>query len=166
MTAAQRAREVRQAFDESRVFARRTLNEGRRNEVTISLSAPQEVGFDEWLCAYEMKGPSRPRRFDGAYGIDAVQAVELALNAVRIWLERSGRTYEWLLQDTTDGGFPQSMPSAFGPEFRKAISAVVDNALNARSIVQRHWATIRKNERAARRRAARRRAARLRKRTT
>jgi len=66
------------------VIATRKLvfRDGSENrEVAIHIFVPQQEAPRSWSCAYEIDWPDGARKF-AAYGVDAVQALELALKMI------------------------------------------------------------------------------------
>ncbi len=49
--------------------------------VRITVQKPQETGFGDWVCEYEIGWPEGPRKFAG-HGIDNLQALMLALQMI------------------------------------------------------------------------------------
>ena len=61
---------------------------GRRRKVDLDVCTPVLVGKNEWSCAYRLRGLPKP--IDGASnGIDALQALELALVGLAAGLSQS-----------------------------------------------------------------------------
>ena len=64
------------------------VNEGLSSCMDVDVNPPTENGEDEWKCEYALHWPDGTK--DGAaYGIDAVQALTLALNIVAAHLYTS-----------------------------------------------------------------------------
>jgi hypothetical protein len=66
------------------VVATRTLTFRNGNEdrnVAVRIFAPEQEQSRAWSCAYEIDWPEGTRKF-AAYGVDAVQAIELALRTI------------------------------------------------------------------------------------
>jgi hypothetical protein len=95
------------------VFATRELelqhSGGQKTAVTVGIYQPREVE-GEWQCDYETRGLGKPRRRFAA-GIDAMQALMLALRAVASDLatcdEGIAGRLRWL--DQSDLGFASSL---------------------------------------------------------
>jgi hypothetical protein len=61
---------------------------GARRQVVLEIGTPVSVGSDEWACPFRVTG--LPKLIDtAAHGIDAVQALELALVGAGTLLSRS-----------------------------------------------------------------------------
>jgi hypothetical protein len=77
------------------VVASRTLTEDgqRGNRIEIVLGAPRRLGTD-WECSFSIRGLG-----DGSVqaiaGSDSLQALQLAIQALRVRLEETGRRFLW-----------------------------------------------------------------------
>jgi hypothetical protein len=84
---------------------------GRRNSVTVRLRRPQRdlLPGGDWICVVEVDGiPGRRRLVRASYGVDAVQALLLAFQLMRLelrLLKDDGFALTWLGAD--DLGFPR-----------------------------------------------------------
>lgn len=60
---------------------------GRTETFVVRVGMPYEYGdgFD-WCCPYEI-GPESSRNLRGIFGIDAIQALELAMNIIKVETE-------------------------------------------------------------------------------
>jgi uncharacterized protein DUF6968 len=102
----------------SRVAARRVFQQSgkSRRPVTLTIGVPQPVPGSDWGCAVQVTGLdrrlSRPRFI---FGIDALQALHLAMQFAGATLERSGYDLEWLGQKG-DLGFPRFLPNLPQPQ--------------------------------------------------
>ena len=99
--------------------------EATRRRITVSLGKPRKVGDGDWACQYRIRRLGRSETSE-AHGFDAVQALVLALESVRIALDRSGRRFSCLGGEPGDTGFPRYVPSAFGPKFAKRLGRLID----------------------------------------
>src|SRR5690606_40644661 len=74
----------------SRTIARRTMWLGPGNtRVTVGIRMPEPdpaSGQGDWRCGFAISGLGRPVR-KHAYGVDAVQALQLAMVRIRLALE-------------------------------------------------------------------------------
>ena len=71
-----------------RIIASRVLHEenARDDEITVVLGAPRRVEADHWLCPFRIQGIVESD-IEYGYGVDAVQALLLALAGVRYFLD-------------------------------------------------------------------------------
>jgi hypothetical protein len=91
----------------------------------------------------------RPRL---AYGIDAFQALTLAIEAIRKTLDRTDVEFQWVTQEPGDTGFARYLDSGFGLELKRRLERLVD-----KEILRYSMALARKVKRARRMKAGRRR---------
>jgi len=97
---------------------------GAKKRLTVRLGTPRKTGSVEWGCPYQIVGLDGSR-VEIAYGIDAIQALQLALAAIHIRFEgRSDCT--WKGGDEGDAGFPRSVPYAFGRDFAARVERHID----------------------------------------
>jgi hypothetical protein len=89
-----------------RVLGTRLLHTrgSRRRMVTVRLGVPRRQGSEEWFCPIQVSGLGNPR-IQYVYGEDAIQSVELALQAVRIALEKSRSRLRAVLRPATERRF-------------------------------------------------------------
>jgi hypothetical protein len=66
-------------------------NTGEREAATLRVGLPYKVGEGEWICPYELRTDSTRRAF-GAHGIDALQALELAMKILGTEVEHWERS--------------------------------------------------------------------------
>jgi hypothetical protein len=110
---------------ESSVIAARDVRvDDQDSVVTIALRAPSPDPEGDWECTYTIDGLDIPH-VGSAKGIDSVQALTMALEGIRVVLERSGKSFSWEGGDG-DAGFPRFVPMAFGSEFSAALNRTID----------------------------------------
>ncbi|MGH2608961.1 MAG: DUF6968 family protein [Tepidiformaceae bacterium] len=63
--------------------------------VVLRIGKPRRQGTGAWACPFRIAGLGR-QGVDRAYGEDAVQALQLALEVIRIQLDTSERSVTWL----------------------------------------------------------------------
>ena len=76
-----------------------------------------------WLCPFQIWGIGRSR-VERALGLDAVQALQIAMQAIRVQLERHANGATWAGGERGDPGFPQVVPS-FGLVFDRRMSRII-----------------------------------------
>lgn len=93
--------------------------------VILTLGVPEPVPGSDWGCAVQITGLtrelSRPRY---VFGVDALQALELALQYAKVTLETSGYELRWL-HAMADLGLPRILPMLPQP-FQERLERVVD----------------------------------------
>ena len=62
------------------VFVRDT---GEREAASLRVGLPVKIKDETWYCPYELRTDSRVKAF-GMHGVDALQALELAMKTLRV----------------------------------------------------------------------------------
>jgi hypothetical protein len=99
-----------------RVVATRQLRDAERPDVPVELRLymPEPDGED-WSCSFEVVGLDEPISHRG-YGVDALQALQIALELARLELDKSGRTLLWL-GEVRGSGIYRTVAHGFGAGF-------------------------------------------------
>jgi hypothetical protein len=117
-----------------RVIARRVL-EARKPEmirrVTVSIGAPRRHPKGDWECPYRIEGLGESK-VSASGGVDSLQALILAIEGIRVTLERTGDRFVWL-DEAFGAGIPSYIPTHYGPRFESRISQVLERE------AQRYW---------------------------
>jgi hypothetical protein len=93
-----------------RIAARRVFKAPSGKPVVVTLGVPQAVPGSDWACALQITGLNTTwRRPKYVFGIDSVQALQLAMQGAGAVLESAGQKLEWLGQ-TEDLGMPKFLP--------------------------------------------------------
>lgn len=109
------------------VIATRTMHVGpRMTPVTLSIGAPVYVGKGwDWACPYKIAGLGKVIK-GSAFGVDAIQAVQLVSLALREDLEKTGKKLIFLDQEFWQFGFPKQVVAFDDPELEKRLTRVID----------------------------------------
>ncbi|HYD46948.1 MAG TPA: hypothetical protein VEB21_01305 [Terriglobales bacterium] len=112
--------------DEKKWLAIRELNHSiikRPVQVRIGFPAPARR---DWRCPYQIVGLGS-RRVRYAYGVDSMQALQMALEAVAIELRPHRSQLSWL---NTLGltGLYRPVPIGFGPKFAEQLEERIQKA--------------------------------------
>ena len=91
--------------------------------VLIELDAPARRRSGEWACGWRIRGIGRART-GRALGEDGLQALQLALTAVRRALEPFADRLTWT-GEPGELGLPEPIPDYFGGEFRRRLERLV-----------------------------------------
>src|SRR5215211_5807251 len=91
--------------------------------VVIELDAPGRRRAGEWACTYRIRGLGRARA-GRALGEDGVQALQLALAAIRRELDPFGPRLTWT-GEPGELGLPEAVPDFLGSEFRRRVERMV-----------------------------------------
>lgn len=121
------------------IAVRQLRGEGPRPKVvTVKLGKPRRSKKD-WECPFSINGLKiRGIRF--RYGVDAIQALYLALEGIGVILARSGARLTWIGGQLGDTGFNRLVPSYFGPKFSRKLSRMIDREVErfARASTMKH----------------------------
>ena len=88
---------------------------------------PRRRRTGEWACPYRIRGLRR-RRARRAFGEDAVQALELVFQAIRLELEPYGSELSWV-GEPGETGFARFFGDIFGPAVSRRIGRLIDREL-------------------------------------
>ncbi|WP_155798763.1 DUF6968 family protein [Sorangium cellulosum] len=110
------------------IAVRRYSVEGQpEREIVLKIGQPFQVsppGVD-WACPVVLEGLG-----DGhskcVYGIDGVQAIQLAIQYARIQLEASGLPLLWMSEEPGDLGLPRAIESTVGLWFQRELEKIVE----------------------------------------
>src|SRR5713101_736140 len=98
------------------VLASRTLtNQTTGKNVVVSLARPEKISAHEWRCGFQIEGIA-PQQLHYAYGLDAFQALMMALEGIHCMLssDNHDRQLTWEGGELGDIGFPRLVPAAYG----------------------------------------------------
>lgn len=101
--------------------------ESKRKPVIVRLGRPRRVPGGDWACAYHISRLGS-RKIQYAYGIDAIQALLMAIEGIRVALERSGRQFSWAGGEPGTG-FTRLVPIAFGLGFARHLEQLIDQEI-------------------------------------
>src|SRR4051812_38177476 len=93
-----------------------TVEPKGRKRIIIRIGTPRKAIPRDWVCPFQISGIQGSRVYP-AYGIDGVQALQLALEAVRLQLLRYRVRATWAGGEKADARFAQMVPMAFGRAF-------------------------------------------------
>ena len=107
-----------------RVIASRVLSEenARDHKITVAVGAPRRVQADHWLCPYFIEGIVESG-LHYAIGVDALQALVIALAGIRWDLGNTGRDFIWF---AGDHGIPRQVPTGLGKNFQQRIERAIE----------------------------------------
>ncbi len=101
----------------------------RRARAGFRIGKPRPAREGDYECRYELYGFGRLRRMR-IFGIDEVQALLLAIEAVRVELERLGTKAIWL-EEPAYRGLPVTVPMYLPPKYAKRVEAALGRANSA-----------------------------------
>ena len=103
----------------------RTLTTAGGEPWEATLGVPELVTEGEWRCPFSA-GPKGAAEIRHAHGLDAFQALMMAIVGIRTALKDLPPEYEWEGGAPGDHGFPLFVPQYFGPEFSRHIESIVE----------------------------------------
>lgn len=101
---------------------------GRIVVASVGMPMPDPAG--DWRCAFHIEGVESGGPFD-AHGIDALQAVLLAIEGTRKALDDSRLTLAWSGGEPHDTGIPHMIPLFLPAATRREIERYIDRRANA-----------------------------------
>lgn len=122
------------------VIARRKLLcfPNLKENVVVTLGKPRKVTKEEWVCPYQICGMG-DKKVQEAHGIDAFQALMMALEGIRVKIKESEKTLIWEGGEQGDIGFPRFLPNFYGPDFSRKIERVVDREIQ---LFEKAWSHV------------------------
>lgn len=110
------------------IVAERILARAGRADslVRVLVGKPKkDRASDNYFCPYRIEGLGR-EQVQQAWGVDAIQALQSAMQAIRVELEPHAEGLEWLGGQGGTLGFPKMIPDAFGPKLSRRLEKLVD----------------------------------------
>jgi hypothetical protein len=92
--------------------------------VRVTIGRPHPDPRGDWICPVHVQGLGDAQQQAG-FGVDAVQALLNAFEAVRYMLDESGLALTWVGGESGDPGFPKLVPSLFGLAFARKLEAQI-----------------------------------------
>lgn len=123
------------------IVAERTLTLVGRTaaQVHVIIGKPRkDRGSSDYFCPYRLEGlgDGQPQQ---AWGVDSVQALQSAMQAIRVQLEPHTDELEWLGGRGGSLGFPKVIPDVFGPKLTRRLEKLVEREMDrhARTLERR-----------------------------
>ena len=101
--------------------------EGVEQEVVVCLGKPEQRSEREFVCPFQVTGIGNSE-LQYAHGVDSFQALILALEGIRVTLEKGGQSCTWIGEEG-DHGFPRYVPSFFGLEFSNRLGQIIESEI-------------------------------------
>ena len=108
-------------------IAERTYKLGRRT-LRATLHRPLRVRRWEWVAAFKVGGLDEECS-GRAFGVDGLQALLLAAQALRMRMEKLALDFTWLGGEPRDTGIAPQIPTSFGLGFARRAQEVVAKEL-------------------------------------
>ena len=96
----------------------------------LKIGKPRKEPGGDWYCPYRISGIG----FQGvrkARGIDALQALLMAIEAVRTILDEHETKWTWEGGEEGESGIPRVVPTFYGKEFARRLGDLIDRELEA-----------------------------------
>jgi hypothetical protein len=109
-------------------IARRELEEiGAFIKVIVSIGTPRRHPKGDWECWFSIEGRGK-RDLQKVGGVDALQALLLAVECARVTLDKTGRRFKWLENDSdkAGSGIPRYVPTHLGPLAETRINIAIE----------------------------------------
>jgi hypothetical protein len=114
---------------QKRVVATRIYKTHGGTDVTATIYEPVMTRPDEWECPFRISG--LPKEIDDcSHGVDGMQALHIAFEGLRFHLEASGEVLTFFDGEAGDLGLPRSIPSSFGVEVEKHLTAMLNDEVS------------------------------------
>lgn len=113
-------------FKLGQVIARRILTEYTGDlirKVAVSIGAPRPHPKGDWVCPFLIEGREESQ-VEGSFGVDALQALLLAVEGIRVTLDRTGSRFEWL--DPSGAWIPRLVPTGQGKRFENRVNEFIE----------------------------------------
>ncbi|MFY0562324.1 DUF6968 family protein [Archangium lansingense] len=110
------------------VIAERTLTTMGQSESSarIRIGKPRkDRATGDYFCPYTLEGLG-DRKVHEAWGMDSIQALQNALQAIRLELTPHANNLSWAGGQDGWLGFPKVIPDLFGPTFTLRLEKLVD----------------------------------------
>jgi hypothetical protein len=110
------------------VIAARKLTvegDGRRRSITVKLGAPHQTERGTWRCPFYITGIGMGTPCY-AGGVDSMQALQEALNGIRVILDQSKKHLSWVGGEAAELTFPRVVPWGFGAPLAKKLDSLIE----------------------------------------
>jgi hypothetical protein len=97
----------------------------RQKVVIVKLGKPKKEKVGDWACPFTISGLGI-HKIEYGHGIDAIQALLMAIEGIRARLEQSGKRFVWAGGESGDTGFTRFVPTFFGLDFSKRLDRLID----------------------------------------
>ena len=96
-------------------------------EVSVSIGAPRSHPRGDWECPFAIESAGQSK-VEHAMGVDALQALLLAIKGLWTRLDQTGSRFEWLVpgvQAIPGSGIPRQMPEG-RKAFRERLNQIIE----------------------------------------
>jgi hypothetical protein len=113
---------------ERQVVATRRFRSASGSDVIVTVYQPHLIQSEQWKCGFTILGLPEALE-DSSYGVDSLQAVEMAFQGIRVHLERSGETLTWLDGEPGYLGIARIIPDSHGTRIERHLTKLVEEEL-------------------------------------
>jgi hypothetical protein len=108
-------------------IATRTLEiPGKRKQtVVVKIGLPRKTRLN-WECQFQITGLKGHDEIHSSFGVDAIQAIAVAFEGIRYFLNKSKKKFRWMGGEPGDIGFPKSINTGLGLGFTKRIERLME----------------------------------------
>jgi hypothetical protein len=111
------------------VIASRVLNEigGTLRQIRVSFEEPWKDPRGDWQWRALIEGLGKPQIVPSG-GVDSLQALLIAVEGVRVTLDKTGRLFTWGEWDPekASSGIPRYIPTDLGPIFEARVNLAIE----------------------------------------
>jgi hypothetical protein len=107
----------------SRRLTRRDVNGGGDHTVVVRIGKPKKERRS-WVCPFHISRLGSRKPFF-AYGEDAVQALLMAFEGVRVTLKKNDSSFTWIGEEG-DAGFPMLVDGGADLSFTRRLESLVE----------------------------------------
>ncbi|MEW6296039.1 MAG: hypothetical protein AB1467_07195 [Candidatus Diapherotrites archaeon] len=97
-------------------------------EIKVLLGKPSKYQDTEFICAFQIIGLENSQ-IQYAHGEDSFQALIMALEGIRVTLNKSDKNLTWIGGEKGDHGFPRFVTMSFGLAFSQLLDNIIDQEI-------------------------------------
>lgn len=110
----------------SNPIANRRYSSDSGKTVVAAIFSPRQRTSEQWTCRFRIDGLVQAVDED-AYGVDSMQALQMALEGVRVRLRDCGEVMTFLEGEPGDLGIARPIPLGYGLELYERLERLVDD---------------------------------------
>lgn len=107
-------------------IAERAYHDPAGRVITVRIGQPEPDPAGDWRCSVHVDGIEQEPR--DVHGIDALQALEIAIDYARLTIERSGIAVSWL--GGAGAGISMTVPSYLPAAMQRELERVIDEQVS------------------------------------
>lgn len=110
------------------IASRELARDGSGKPIHVFIWKPFKVREEEWACPYQIKGLG-DEAIRYSYGSDAMQALQLSFDGVRVDLNPKLNRILFLGSEIAEAGFPRTIAYSFGADVYDYLCDIHDQEL-------------------------------------